>query len=198
GVWVVGTVNPSTPLTLTITALVVSPNPQTNTATVSHSDQFDPDPDNNDASATVTSQQADLAVTKTASDPTPNVGDTVTYTITLTNNGPDTATNVTVTDLLPPGMLFVSATPSEGTYNSAIGAWTVGTVTTATPQTLTLTARVVDPDQQTNTATISGADQFDPVTGNNTTEATVTPQQADLSLAKPVSNPTPNVGDTIT
>ena len=35
-------------------------------------------------------------MTKTVSDPTPNVGDTITFTVTLTNNGPNAATNVTV------------------------------------------------------------------------------------------------------
>ena len=71
----------------------------------------------------MTPQQADLALAKTVSDPTPNVGDTITYTITLTDNGPDNATSVQVTDLLPSGVSFVSATPSQGTYRAARGLW---------------------------------------------------------------------------
>ena len=73
---------------------MVSPGAQTNTATISDADQFDPNTGNNSASATETPQQADLAVTKTVSNPTPNVGDTITFTVTLTNNGPDAATGV--------------------------------------------------------------------------------------------------------
>jgi uncharacterized repeat protein (TIGR01451 family) len=95
---------------LQIQATVVSPAAQTNTATISNSDQFDPNPGNNSASATVIPQQADLSITKTVSNPTPNVGDTVTFTVTLSNLGPNTATNVTVNDLLPAGLTFVSAT----------------------------------------------------------------------------------------
>src|SRR5262249_43275908 len=136
GVWTVGTVAPGAPQTLQLVARVVSPAARTNTATISHSDQFDPDTGNNQASATQTPQRADLALAKSVSDATPNVGDTITFTVTLTDRGPDPATNVTVQDLLPAGLVFVSATPSQGSYDSTTGAWAVGTVTTATPQTL--------------------------------------------------------------
>jgi uncharacterized repeat protein (TIGR01451 family) len=198
GVWNVGMVNVGSPQTLTIEAMVVSPNPRTNTATITHSDQFDPNPGNNSSSVTETPQQADLALTKTTNDPTPNVGQTVTYTITLSDNGPNSATNAQVTDLLPVGLTFIEAMPSQGMYNSNTGLWTVGIVNVGSPQTLVIQATLTSADPQTNTATITSSDQFDPVTTNNTTSVVVTPQQADLALAKAVSDPTPNVGETIT
>ncbi len=198
GVWTVGTVTPGVAQTLTLTALVVSPNAQTNTATIGHSDQFDPVTTNNSASATETPQQADLALTKTVSPTAPNVGDTVTYVVTLTNKGPDTATDVRVTDLLPASLTFISATPSVGAYDSVGGLWTIASLANAGQATLTLNAVVAIPTPQTNTATITGADQFDPDKTNNSAGATETPQQADLVVAKSVSNPTPNVGDIVT
>jgi uncharacterized repeat protein (TIGR01451 family) len=198
GVWTVGTVNVGAPQTLTITAQVIAPNPGVNTASVGHSDVFDPNPNNNSNSASVNPQEADLALSKTVDNPTPSVGDTVAYTLTLTDTGPSAATNVQVTDLLPAGLTFVNAAPSEGSYNAATGVWTVGTVTTTTTQTLTITARVASPNPQTNTANITHSDQFDPDTNNNSGSATLTPQQADLFLSKTVDNPTPNVGDTVT
>ena len=88
--------------------------------------------------------------------------------------------------------------PARAATTAAPDCGTVGTVSSGAAQTLTITARVVSPIAQTNTATISAADQFDPDTGNNTASATETPQQADLAVTKTVSNPTPNVGDTIT
>ena len=95
----------------------------------------------------MTPQQADLALTKTVSDPTPNVGDTITYTVTLTDNGPDAATNVQVTDLLPAGLVVVSASTEPGSYNPATGLWTVGQlIVVGTPQTLQIPARGRQPD----------------------------------------------------
>jgi uncharacterized repeat protein (TIGR01451 family) len=197
GAWTVGTIASGAAKTLTIAAQVISPDPITNTVSVAHSDQFDPNDGNNTSSLTITPQQADLQVTKSVSNPTPNVGDTVTFTVNLTDNGPDSATNVSVTDLLPAGLIFVTATPSEGAYSSATGVWTVGTVTVGTPQTISIQATVTSPAQVTNSASITHADQYDPDTTNNTDTATVIPQQADLGVSKSVDNPTPNVGDTI-
>ncbi|WP_408893365.1 S-layer homology domain-containing protein [Paenibacillus taichungensis] len=127
-----------------------------------------------DCSVTVTPQQADLSITNTVSNATPNVGDTIAFTITATNNGPDSATGVVVTDLLPAGLTFVAATPSQGTYSSIIGTWSIGAVSVASPVSLMLQARVVSLDAQTNTATISHADQTDPDTTNNSASVTVT------------------------
>ena len=184
GLWNVGTVDVGSPQTLSIQATVTSPNPATNTARITHSDQFDPNPGNNNATAPDSPQQADLALTKTVDDSTPNVGDTITYTITLDNGGPERATDVQVTDPLPAGLTFVSATPSQGTYDPATGLWTVGTVAVGSPQTLLIQATVASPNPQTNTATITHADQFDPNPGNNTASVVATPQQADLALSQ--------------
>jgi uncharacterized repeat protein (TIGR01451 family) len=198
GIWSVGTLANQATVRLTITARVASAQLSINTATVSHSDQFDPDPADNSGNATVTPQQADLAVTKTVDNPIPNVGDTVTYTITVTNNGPDTATNITLNDDLPAGMTFVSATPDTGTYNPVTGIWAINSLASGTTATLAIKARVTSPNPGTNTATITAADQFDPNPANNSASASATPLVADLSLTKTVSNPNPNVGDTIT
>src|SRR5262249_6238237 len=140
---------------------------------------------------------ADLSVSKTVSSAAPNVGDVVTFTVTLSNNGPANATNVRVTDLLPTGLTLVTASPSQGTYVPGTGVWTVGSLANASQQTLTLAATVVSTAARTNTATIPHSDQFDPNTGNNSGSAPETPQQADLALTKIVNDPTPHVGDNI-
>jgi uncharacterized repeat protein (TIGR01451 family) len=65
--------------------------------------------------------QADVSVTKVDSrDPSPT-GRNLTYTVGVANGGPDAAQDVVVTDTLPSGVDFVSATPSQGTCEHAAG-----------------------------------------------------------------------------
>src|SRR5690606_32356951 len=66
---------------------------------------------------------ADLSLTKTVSDETPIVGDDITFTITVSNAGPEDATGVVIEDVLPDGLTFVSANASDGTYDQATGLW---------------------------------------------------------------------------
>src|SRR5438105_2681829 len=116
----------------------------------------------------------------------PNVGDIITFTVQVSDLGPSSATNVQVSDLLPAGLSLVSSTPSQGSYNGGTGVWTVGTLATATPQTLQIVARVTSANAQTNTAAVSRADQFDPNSANNSASAGETPEQADLAITKTV------------
>lgn len=120
---------------------------------------------------------ADLALVKTVDEPTPGEGDTVAYTVVVTNHGPDTATNVDVTDLLPSGVTYVSDTPTQGSYNSGSGVWTVGSVANAAADTLTITA-TVDAGTATstivNTAAVTFLDQSDPDSANDSDDASLT------------------------
>ncbi len=199
-IWAIGDLANGENATLMIMARVNSAGTYTNTATVS-GNETDPAPGNNTSIITTEPDpQADLAVTKTVSNPTPVVGDSVTFTITVLNNGPSEATGVTVADALPSGYTLVSLTPSQGTV--AGGVWTVGNLASGASATLTVVATVNATGFYTNTATVSG-NQPDPEPGNNT--ITITPTipptpdpKADLSVTKTVSNPTPVVGDSVT
>jgi len=86
--------------------------------------------------------QAELELVKTVDNPNPVVGDLLTYTLTLTNHGPDTASGVQVRDLLPGGMTYQSSNPQQGTYTPNTGLWDVGTVAASTSVTLTITVRI--------------------------------------------------------
>ncbi len=162
----------------------------TNTAEVT-GDQPDADPTNNAATAqTEVIGQADLAITKT-DDPDPVIaGDNLTYTLTVTNNGPSNATGVAVTDTLPPETSFDSATPSQGSCSEAGGTVTCNLGDLAVNATATIEVVVVvdsstaDGTMLTNTAGVTG-DQRDPDPSNNTaTEETQVIRRADLSVVK--------------
>jgi uncharacterized repeat protein (TIGR01451 family) len=106
---------------------------------------------------------ADLSLTKTVNNSTPNIGARVVFTITLNNTGPDSATGVQVKDLLPAGLTFVSSVPSQGTYTSGTGIWNVGTVGVGSPSaTLTITATVATTGAKLNTAEVTVSGTPDP------------------------------------
>ena len=68
-------------------------------------------------------------------------GQHVTYTLTLTNNGPGAATGVKVSDKLPAGVTFESAA-GDGTYDSATGVWDLSGLTLAKDEVKKITITV--------------------------------------------------------
>lgn len=127
---------------------------------------------------------ANTAIAKTITDPaaepaggfTP--GTTVTYTITLTNEGPNPATGVIAQDKLPTGVTFVSST-GDGTYDAATGKWDLSNEVIEKDATRTRTIVVrVTPEAAgsivTNTATIEHQDQFGDKTADNTSSVPLT------------------------
>lgn len=122
----------------------------------------------------VITPSTDLSITKTVSNSSPIFGSNVTFTITATNNGLSPASGVSVTDLLPSGYTFVSATPSTGSYISGTGIWTIGAMANAATATLTIVATVNTTGVYTNVATISGTEN-DPALSNNTASAMPVP-----------------------
>ena len=129
GVWAVDDLAVGATVSLQVTASVdagTSGLTLVNHAAVSASDLADPVLDNNASSVGVTVASTDLQLTKDLDNASPNEGAAITYTITLVNAGPNDASGVAVTDVLPVGLTLVDATPSGGTYNQGTGLWNVG------------------------------------------------------------------------
>jgi uncharacterized repeat protein (TIGR01451 family) len=122
----------------------------------------------------IVAASADIRVTKSVNDATPAVGTNVTFTVTARNLGPDAATGVQVRDIVPAGLTFVSATPSQGTYTAGTGVWDIGNLANGATVTLHITVTVNGTTTVTNTAVrIAGTPaDFDPA--NNTAHANVT------------------------
>jgi uncharacterized repeat protein (TIGR01451 family) len=104
----------------------------------------------------------DLSLGMTVDAPARQVGEQATFTLTLTNGGPDAAGGVSVGAALPAGLALVSASPSQGTYDAATGVWAVGAVAVGAPATLTLVTRVDAAGVLTNTAEVVDAGVPDP------------------------------------
>jgi len=117
----------------------------------------------------------DLSIAKTAPPGVYGTGLPVSYTINVHNSGPADAAAVTVTDTIPPGTTFSSATPSQG---SCSGTSTVtcnlGTLTNGASATITLVLNMPPtPGPVSNTANVSTTNP-DTNAANNTSTATVT------------------------
>ncbi|HEU4388534.1 MAG TPA: hypothetical protein VFV34_12105, partial [Blastocatellia bacterium] len=200
GIWTIGTMAPGANATMNLSATVTTQGAKINIAQVSASDAQDPDstPNNNNpaeddqASATVTPPQADLSLTKTVNNATPNAGTNIIFTITVSNAGPSTATGVAVRDLLPAGLTFVSFTATQGSYADSVGFWSVGDIASSASATLQITATAAVGGPKINTAQVAASGVFDPDStpdNNNPAEddqasVTVNVQQADLALTK--------------
>ena len=171
----------------------------TNSATIAPGGSSDPVPGNNTASASTTvTRQADLQITKTDAPDPVIAGQQLTYTLTGHNNGPSNASAVTISDPLPPGTTFVSAsagcTNASGTVTCTIGDLALNASVTRTI-TVTVPPATAAGATLTNTATISSA-AADVVPGNNSaTAATTVNRSADLSITK-TDTPDPVVAGT--
>ena len=147
---------------------------------------------------------ADIAITKTVDNPTPNLNDNVTFTITATNNGPDIANGIQVSDPLPSGLSYQNSTATQGDAGiyfapGSVLVWPVGTLLDGNSATLTMSFGVGATGTITNTATKTAETELDPNTNNDSASATIiVPPAADIYIQKSVDNPTPDYGANVT
>ncbi|MCF6171754.1 MAG: DUF11 domain-containing protein, partial [Bacteroidales bacterium] len=193
--WTIGNLVNGASVTLNINAKVNTFGDTMNIATV-FGNEFDPVDNNTDSIATVPVPVTDLVMGKTVSDATPNVGDTVVFTLLAHNNGPSDATGVTLSDTIPTGYTYVSDN-SGGSYSTSTWTWTVGSLANGADTTLQISVSVGASGEYNNISVVDG-NEFDPDTTNNTDSiATVPVPVTDLVMGKTVSDATPNVGDTV-
>ncbi len=151
----------------------------------------DPDPDNNTDDDDVTVlDQANVRITKSAAPTTVAAGDEVTYTLTVTNDGPSDADNVQVSDTLPAGLTYVGIDADDEVTCADANpvACTVASMPAGASYEIRVDARVgsgvADGTTITNTATVStGTAGDDP--GDNTDDAAIDVfTSADLGITK--------------
>ncbi|QQS29846.1 MAG: DUF11 domain-containing protein [Sphingobacteriales bacterium] len=108
------------------------------------------------------SYAADLSLSKSVNNSQTTIGATVTYTLTVTNEGTIDATGVEVTDVLPVGgVSYVSSTPAQGSYDENTGVWSVGMVAVGQSATITIDVLVLAAGVWLNTAEITFMNEED-------------------------------------
>jgi uncharacterized repeat protein (TIGR01451 family) len=138
----------------------------------------------------------DLSITKSASPNPGQVALPLAYRVTVTNNGPATATNVSVVDTLPGGVTFNSAVPTQGSCSGTGPVnCNVGTLAANASAIITITVTPTAPGQLPNSATVS-ATQTDYDNSNNTASIT-TPVQPAAAMPSMV-DPNLTVGTVVT
>ena len=121
----------------------------------------------------------EVTILKSVDEGQPVEGDEIEYTVVFTNNEGVSLASVIITDSLPTGVTFVSASATQGSYNDSTGQWSVGTVANAASATLTITVSVdsgtgTDPRTTiTNTASYTSSTP----TATNPTESDSVPIQ---------------------
>ena len=192
GIWTIGTLANGATATLNITKVMSPTDVGTihNTASETQT-TYNPTPIKPQTATLTINPVAHVIMSKTSNGPV-YTGQKGTFTITLTNNGPNDAKNVIVID---PFIRDFTYTPSIGTYDPATGIWTIGTLTNGATATLTITRTMHQADIGTTIYNTASETQ---TTYNPTS---ITPQTAALTtnpaarvIMKKTSNGPVNAG----
>ncbi len=123
GIWNIPTLNPGKTATLTITGTITKTQAGTNITNTATETQ-DQNPYNiNIQDAIIHINEANVTLSQVGG----YSGSTVTFIVTATNSGSDSASNITINDVLPAGF---TATASGGSYND--GVWTIPSLASGT------------------------------------------------------------------
>ena len=183
-----GTIAAGQSATITIVVTPIATGSISLTST-SIGDIIDENSGNNTAVVTpvTVSPSADLSVTIDANPNPVAAGQPLTFVLTVVNNGPSIATNVTLTDVLPDGLTNINIDPGQSflTESGNVLTFTYDSLPIGGADTLTITANApVASGPIVDTASISSLDVADPASGNNNVSKTLNVENAvNLGLA---------------
>src|SRR5262245_21252897 len=181
--------------TVTIVVLPITPGTLTDTESVATSSGDNNTANNTDTETTTVNAapvetEEDVSVTKSDSSDPVLTGQSLSYTLLVSNAGPNAATGVTVIDTLPAGVSFISATPSGAgnscTQASGIVSCDLGTIDPAASETVTILVLPTTPGTLSDTATVTTS-SGDNNTANNTDTETTTVNAAPVETEADVS-----------
>ena len=162
GIWEVGDLAVDQQATLVIQVQVLAEGDYLNVAEVTNVNEELNDAgsnDNNEAGANP-SPLIDLDLNKSVDNSTPRVGETITFTLSLRNDGPSEATGIEILDRLPGGYRFLSSS-GEGEYDPVTGIWGVGSLLSGGTAVLLIEVEVLLTGEYLNTAEVISANEPD-------------------------------------
>lgn len=159
------------------------------------SNEFDTNLENNVAENEIFINPAsDLVVRKSVSNSSPQYKDHVTWTIVISNNGPDTAHDVVMLDMLPKSLAYVD---SDRDYSVSSGIWNVGTLEKGEKAIINILCMVNGTGMIENSVSVN-ATEFDyDRTNNNDSEKIFVSPSSDLAIVKSVNASDVNYNDFI-
>lgn len=194
GVLTIGNLRVNEEFAFDITTIVNKTGEIVNSVRVT-SNEFDTDYSNNVADKSIFINPAsDLVVFKGVSNSKPNYNDTITWTIRISNNGPDIAYNVVMRDVLPKSLVYID---SDGDYNENTGIWNIESLGIGETVELNIICSVNQTGFFENFVSVNATEHdYDP-TNNNDSEMIYVSQASDLSIQKTVNASIVNFNDII-
>lgn len=197
GTWNVGKLLNNQTKELTIICLVNKTGKLVNIADIA-GNEYDCNLTNNIVNKSIeVAQSADLFVKKYVNNTSPDFGEIIKWSVVVSNNGPDIATNVQVNDLLDEGLIFVKSSSTKGNYDVKSGIWTIDSLAPETDETLNIYCKVNKIGKILNFVSVNSTQYDWNESNNHDNESVDAVKIADLSVIKLINNSNPNYNDLI-
>lgn len=197
GRWNVGKLINNQTKELTIICLVNKTGKLVNIADIA-GNEYDCNLTNNIVNKSIeVAQSADLFVKKYVNNTSPDFGEIIKWSVVVSNNGPDIATNVQVNDLLDDGLIFVKSSSTKGNYDVKSGIWTIDSLAPETDETLNIYCKVNKIGKILNFVSVNSTQYDWNESNNHDNESVDAVKIADLSVIKLINNSNPNYNDLI-
>lgn len=197
GTWNVGKLLNNQTKELTIICLVNKTGKLVNIADIA-GNEYDCNLTNNIVNKSIeVAQSADLFVKKYVNNTSPDFGEIIKWSVVVSSNGPDIATNVQVNDLLDDGLIFVKSSSTKGNYDVKSGIWTIDSLAPETDETLNIYCKVNKIGKILNFVSVNSTQYDWNESNNHDNESVDAVKIADLSVIKLINNSNPNYNDLI-
>ena len=160
--------------------------------------EYDWNLSNNHANMSIdVASSVDLCVKKYVNNTNPDFGEMIKWSIIVSNNGPDKATNIEVKDILDNGLIFDKSEATNGNYDVKTGIWSINSLNPKASETLEIYSKVNKIGNISNIVVVNSTEyDWNPSNNRNESSTNVT-KIVDLEIVKLVNNSNPNYKDLV-